>query len=285
MDRKLTIYTLGIITGILSMIAAFIGLFNQNRVNLPDVINSRGDTIALYNLGIYAHDSIMIGAANRGTDLVVLTIGIPLLIIALWIYRKREAHGLFLLSGIFAYFLYLYATFSLSIAYNRLFLVYIIIFGISFFGFILTLLKLSHILFQKSLKIQKTWIPYYLIIMGLVAGILWAVDPITSLFLNTFPKMSIYPTLFTHAFDLAIIVPISILSGILMRKKNPLGTLLAIPVLMIITMLFPSICASTYFQHQAGLIFTPQEIIGYIVSFLTLGIFGFISLRQLYRTL
>jgi hypothetical protein len=285
MYRKSTIYQLGFITGFLSMIVALIGLLYQENLNLPDVINTRGELVSLYGIGIYAYDSIMIGAANRGTDLVVLLFGIPLLIISLLIYKKREEQGLFLLSGTFAYFFYLYATFSLSIAYNRYFIVYIIIFGISFFGVILTLLKLSHILFQKALKTQKTWIPYYLIIMGLIAGILWAVDPITSLLLGTIPKMSIYPTLYTHAFDLAIIVPISILSGIFMRKKHPLGIILSIPVLMIITMLFPGILASTYFQYKAGLTFSPQEIIGFIVSFLILGIFGLISLRQIYRTL
>jgi hypothetical protein len=78
----------------------------------------------------------------------------------------------------------------------------------------------------------------------------------------------------TDAIDLAVITPTTIVAGALILRRNPVGYLVAFPLLGLIVMLLPAIVLMTVFQVQASVVFTPGEIVGPIAGFGVLGLFA-----------
>lgn len=74
-------------------------------------------------------------------DYVTLFVGIPLLLILLFIIQKEGLRGRLVLGGVLAYFFVTYLFFLVMAMYNRYFLVYSYLMGASFFALALTLLS------------------------------------------------------------------------------------------------------------------------------------------------
>ena len=87
----------------------------------------------------------------------------------------------------------------------------------------------------------------------------------------------------TYSLDLAVVAPSAALAGLLVRRREPLGYLMAAPLLVIIVLLLPTISLSTALQAAAGISFTPAEIIGPVAVFGVLGVVGARLLCRLLR--
>jgi hypothetical protein len=95
--------------------------------------------------------------------------------------------------------------------------------------------------------------------------------------------LDVYSTPVTYALDLAVITPAAALAGLLVRRHNPLGYLLAGPLLVTIVLLLPTIALSTALQSAAGISFTAAEVVGPIAGFGILGVIGAWLLVRLLR--
>ncbi|MEA5507218.1 hypothetical protein VB735_29810 [Halotia wernerae UHCC 0503] len=133
---------------LLAAVAASIGLFWQDGGQSFSFTTLHGQTVQIYGQGLYRYDTLFSAAGSRGTDAVTLFLAIPLLIICLSFYRRGSLRGALLLIGALFYFLYVYAGFALgTVTYNRLFLLYVVLFSISLFTFVfaLTTIDLQHL--------------------------------------------------------------------------------------------------------------------------------------------
>lgn len=83
-----------------------------------------------------------------------------------------------------------------------------------------------------------------------------------------------YTTLFTLAFDSAVITPAAVLTGIFLLQGKPLGYLLAAPILILCTLVGVVVIGQTISQAIAGLIFPVGVYIGMIGSWVVLGGFA-----------
>ena len=90
----------------LALIAAGVGLFWQDAGRPFTFTTLRGQTVAMYGRGLYRFDTRFMGAGNRGTDAIMLTLGIPLLIVATLRYRRGSPRWGLLLVGTLVYFVY-----------------------------------------------------------------------------------------------------------------------------------------------------------------------------------
>src|SRR5919202_6624948 len=68
-----------------------------------------------------------------GQDVVTLVVGIPLLVVSMWLARRNSTRGLFLWTGGLFYFAYSYYFYVIG-GFNALFLVYIAIVSTSLYG-------------------------------------------------------------------------------------------------------------------------------------------------------
>lgn len=273
--------------GILALVAAGTGLLYNDGGETFTFVTSRGEEVQIYGQGLYRNDSLMIGAGNRGSDAVVLGLGLPLLALAMYLTKKGSNMGKLLLTGVLAFFLYLYATFALSIAYNQLFLIYVALLALSLYGFILAIIPIlaqdSSTLFPSGYK--KKWIGRLMMIAGIFTALAWLSEPLADLLTGHEPLLRNTPTLFTHALDLAVILPPLIYAGWKIVKGDSWGYLLGFPPLFVLAMLCPAIVSMTISQILAGVEFTPGEFAVFICAFVILGVFAGAALVSILKNL
>jgi hypothetical protein len=121
---------------------------------------------------------------------------------------------------------------------------------------------------------------------GLVTLFVWLEPLIGSISEGTAPELlDGYTTMVTDALDLGIITPLTIISGILILRKKPLGYKIAFPLLGIILLSLPTITLTTFIQLHNGVTFTMAEIIGPISGFSGLGVLSLIIMIIILRKL
>jgi hypothetical protein len=98
----------------------------------------RGDPATLDGRGLYRFDTVFAAAGQRGTDVVVLLVVVPLLAWAVWRYRRGRPSAVLVWAGALLALLYVYAGPALgTVAYNNMFLVYVAVLSASLSAFVL----------------------------------------------------------------------------------------------------------------------------------------------------
>lgn len=266
---------LSALIGVLALIAVGAGFFWPTDGAPFTFMNVRGQAVPMYGQGLYRYDTLFTGAANRGNDGVTLLVAIPLLAYATLRYRQGSLRGSLLLLGTLVYYLYLYGSYSLGIAFNPLFLVYIALFSLSLFTFVLIFTTIDRPMLAEHLAadLPRRGIASFMIVSGLVTTVIWLQPLLDALLQNRTPALlGSYTTTITDVLDLGIITPSLLLAGIWIWRRNPLGYLIAFALLVLELMLTPMIVAQSISQLQAGIAFTPAEIIGPISGFAVLGL-------------
>lgn len=245
----------------------------------------RGEPVTLYGRGLYEFDSRFVGAGNRATDAVVLLGGVPLLVIALQCYRRSSPAGELLLLGTFAFFLYVYGTYAVGIAYNRLFLLYVVIFSASLFA----LVRLANTLFDRidtrafALGSRRR-LGWFMLASGAVLVVVWGLPLLASLVDGSTPaRLDTYTAFVTYALDLGVILPAAITSGVLLLEARREGYVVAAGLLVIEVFLAPLIGLQTLVQLDAGEDFTAVEVMGPIGGFVVLAGIAAVALLSILR--
>lgn len=257
----------------LTLITAGVGLFWQAGAPFP-FTTLRGETVQMYGQGLYRYDSYFKAPILRGTDAVVLGAGLPLLLLAFRLYRRGSLRGGLVLTGALSFFLYYGASLAFSVAFNRLFPVYVALLSVSFFAFIsaLTALDAASLAARLSARLPRRGLAAFLIVAGLGVFSIWASELIGPVLDGRTPaNLGADTSLFTHAFDIAIIAPVVVLTGLAVLRREPLGYLLAAPLLVLCTLIGLVVIAQTVAQTLAGITFPIGVYIGMIGSWIILG--------------
>lgn len=260
----------------LAIVIAAVGLLWQNDGAAFSIPTYRGQIADIYGTGIYADDTLFVAGNNKASDLVTLFLGIPLLASALVLYRAGSFRGRLLLLGTLGYFVYIGASYSLgAVAYNELFLLYVAMFSAALFGLIATFFTFDRVTVDRHFATHppRRWIGIFMVISAVVTLIVWVMEPVGSLVEGRLPKrLDVYSTLFTHAFDMAIIVPAAMIAGLLILRRSPQGYVVAFSLLILEAMLAPLIATATLVQIRLGIDFTTGEVVGPIVGFTTIAV-------------
>ncbi len=253
------------------------GLFWQNGGSPSDFTTLHGQTVQMYGQGIYAFDTSFKAPILRGTDALTFFICVPLLVVALLLYRRGSLRGGLFLVGVLSYFLYNSASLTLGVAYNPSFLLYAAFFSASLFAFILafTAVDTRQLAAHVSPGLPHRAIAALMFVSGLGLLFVWLGDIIPPLLHGTYPAIASYTTEVTYVFDLSIIVPVLILTGIFLLRRAPLGYLLAPMMLVMLTIVGLMVTLQTVFQTLAGITLTPGELIGKAGSFVILALVAF----------
>lgn len=262
---------------LLALVTAGAGLLWQGGNGPAAFTSLHGETVELYAKGLYRYDSIFKAGANKGSDLVTIIIGVPLLIITTRMYRRGSLRGHVLLTGSLVWFLYAYASQALATTYNEFFLIYVVLFSASLFAFVLAFssIDLSTLATRFSARLPRRSAGIFMILSGLVPLIVWLEPLLSALIRAESPALLDHSTtMVTEVLDLGIIVPAAILSGLLILRRAPLGYLMAFSLLILEVMLAPMIAAQTAFQVAAGVSFTTAMIVGPIAGFTAIAVIG-----------
>ncbi len=131
-----------------------------------------------------------------------------------------------------------------------------------------TALDLGTLPLEVVARLPRRFPAILLLAGGAVIFFVWLEPLVTALARGRPPALlGTYTPEVTFALGLAIITPATVLSGLWIPRRNPLGCRLAFPQLGTVVMLLPGISVSTAWQVAAGVAFTPGEIVGPIAGF------------------
>lgn len=97
MKFKKTISWLVLVIAVLSLFCSAIGVFSSYGGGKYEYQSFHGQTITIYGKGIYQNDSLSIAAQGIAQDVITMVLGIPLLIISLYLARRNSLKGRLLL--------------------------------------------------------------------------------------------------------------------------------------------------------------------------------------------
>jgi len=213
---------------ILTLIAALSGVWPVQGTPYP-LTNFRGEQVTINARGLYYWDTLSSAAQTQANDLVTLVLGLPMLAISFWLTLRGSLRGRLILTGTLGFVLYTYITMCFGAAYNHLFLVYVALFSLSFYAFILSMMSfdLKTLPSHFSEKLPRGWIAGLLFFAAAFLAFAWLGRIAATFAPGNVPALENTTSMFIQAMDLGLIVPLCVLSGVLLLRRNPWGYLLA----------------------------------------------------------
>lgn len=246
MKFKKSISILVLCIVILSLVSCLTGLFSKGGTGEYEYQTITNEMVKIYGSGIYKNDSVDVVAQGKASDLITLVMGIPLLLISLCFTRKGSFRGKLILTGTLGYFLYTFMSYAFLWMYNSFFIVYVALMSLSLFAFILSMMSfdVGTITSNFKDKLPVKLLGGYQIFLAFAVGMLWLGKIAPSIFNGAVPVgLGHYTTLVIQGMDLGIIIPGTILSGILLIKRNPYGYLLSSVLIIKFITMITCICA------------------------------------------
>ncbi len=263
------------------LIVTLTGLFSTGGPGPNTVTSIHGKEVRLYGQGIYQFDSYFRAPIARGTDAVTLFAALPLLVVTYLKYRKGSLKSALFMTGILTYFVYNSASMALGVAYNNLFLAYVIYFSLSFFSFILAFFSIDHDNLPSRILpgFPHRGASFLLFFAGLSVFV-WLSEILGPLFQGIYPpNLDNYTTEITYVIDLGLIPPACYIAGFMLRKKKPHAYALTFMMLSLLVMIGLVVICQSVFQAMAGIYLTIGQYIGFSGTFTILGL---VAIRVLY---
>jgi hypothetical protein len=215
---------------LLAFIATVLGIFSSAGPGAYTYSSIRGEQVLIYGKGFYRDMSAEVAPQGIAQDVVTLCLGIPLLLWSFYLLRRKTLRGLLLLAGVLMYFFVTYLFYTMMGMYSQLYLLHLLLLSCSFFAFCLVSYTLYRNADPGSFNpiLKRRLVGGFLIFCAVTIGLLWLSVVFPPLLQNRIPKeVEHYTTLVVQALDLAILLPLSFISGRLLWKGNRAGYLLA----------------------------------------------------------
>jgi hypothetical protein len=288
MKQQTTLNWLVPLIAILAAITASIGLFSTSGEGPFQFTTLHHETVEIYGKGLYQFDTPLIAVGYRVGDAFTLIVGIPLLLISFWVYRRGSLRGKVLLTGTLLFFLYNFGSLALGAAYNNLLLVYIVLTMATFLGGTGMLLSFDLQTFPRlfSEGMPRRGVSNFFIISGIALFSIWLfLSIVPALLAGGVPaELASYTTVITFVVDMGIIAPVLVVTGILLRRREPLGYVLSSVLLIFIDALGISLLIMGIAQQIGGLM-NMGQFIGFVISFAVLTAFSLRYTVALFRNL
>jgi hypothetical protein len=284
-----TVRALSWLVGPLALLASGVGLLWRPGSDPTGFTTARQQQVELSGGGLYHYDTVFVAAGQRGTDVVTLCLGIPLLVWVTARYRHGSVRGALLTTGTLGYFLYVYGSMALgTVAYNDLFLVYVLAAAASLYALVVAFrsVDVAELGQQVSANAPHRALGIFMLVSGLVTVVVWTTPIVAALVSGQVPeRLDSYSTPVTTTLDVAVIAPAAVLAGLLLLRRNALGYLVAMSLLVLEAMLAPLLIAQTLSQLMAGVTFPTGQIMGPIVGFAAIGAAALWALTAILRNI
>ena len=270
---------------LLLIIVSLCGVLSLDFSNAWSYINQYGDEVKLFGSGIYKDDSYFKAPIFIGSDLCVLFFLVPLFVISLIKdLRASTAKTQLRLVSIEAISLYYAVSMCIGVKYNRIFVLYVILFSLLFFTLIKRMRDLSaNNYFYKMKKSDAA----FLIFSGISLCLAWWPDIIPTILNGTSLNLiENYTTEPTYVLDLGIISPLCFISLFLLKKKDSFGLVLYAILLQSIIVVAVMMITQSAVQFASGVEIPLPALVSKSIIFVILGIFALaLDRRRQHQTL
>ena len=280
-NKKTTIF-LVILIALLASIATITGITSSDGPGKYNYTSIRGEDVTVYGQGLYKHMSADVAIQGIAQDYITLFAGVPLLLISLFFALSGSLKGRFLLAGVLNYFFITYLFYMNMAMYNQFFLVYIVLTGLSFFAFAISVLSIGVKDLPEKFRNQTPirFVGIILIINSILIALLWLSMVVPPLLDKTIYPDAVdhFTTLTVQGFDLSLLLPISFVGGWLLLRRNSYGYLISTVTIIFLSILMTALIAKIIAMANAGVNEIPAVFI--IPSITIVAITGSISMLK-----
>lgn len=176
-------------------------------------------------------DSEAIRTAWFVNDLITLFVAVPIMMGSIYFASKGSLKGSLVWVGSLWYMLYNYVFYMYGAAFNAFFLIYILLFVLSVYSLILTLVQINVMKLRSQLldRAPTKAVSTFLFAFAAALGFPWVIWTLRFIQLGETPS---FEMTIVFATDLSFLVSVLIFSGILLRKKNAWGVVLSAMVML-----------------------------------------------------
>ena len=270
---------------LLLIIVSLCGILSLDFSNAWSYINQYGDEVKLFGSGIYKDDSYFKAPIFIGSDLCVLFFLVPLFVISvIKDLRASTAKTQLRLVSIEAISLYYAVSLCIGVKYNRIFVLYVILFSLLFFTLIKRMRDLSANNYSYEMKKSDA---VFLIFSGVSLCVAWWPDIIPTILNGTsLSLIENYTTEPTYVLDLGIISPLCFIALFLLRKKDSFGLVLYAILLQSIIVVAVMMITQSAVQFASGAEIPLPALVSKSLIFVILGIFALaLDRRRQHQTL
>jgi hypothetical protein len=230
---------------LMAMAASGAGVFMRGEGGYASGTSVRGESFQYATSGVYKWNAQRVVAEGVGWDIVTLFLAVPAALIAAYFVARGSYRGRLFAVGALAYFAYQFLEYATYWAYGPLFLLYIAIFGTSFAGLAWIIPGLRPGSFDRRVSSRfpaKTMAGICLFMAALLLY-MWLSMIIKSMGGAVQGLLLGQSTLVIQAYDLGIIVPLLVLTGIATLRRRPLGYFLCAVMVVKAAMMASAISA------------------------------------------
>ncbi len=247
-DERLALSILSVLAMILLLAASLTAIVLDDGGAPYPFTTPRGEQVEIYGgAGPYQFDNTYKAITFRSFTWANLAVVLPLFITGLWLYRRGRFRGKLLLAALFAYLAYIYLIGAMGNAFNALFLVWTALFSIGGIGLRMTLTQIDLAALPARLagNFPRKPVAVYVLAVGLILLAQYLSEVIAA-YTNGNPPASLdhYTTLELASLELGIIVPLHILGGLALWRRQTWGYLAATVLAFVALMVFVSLSIS-----------------------------------------
>ena len=249
-------------------------------------MNQYGETIRIWGSGIYAHDSFFKAPIQIGTDITVLFVVVPLTLYSFAKFRKEQSMERYIQNfGYISVLLYYSSCLAFGVTYNRLHLVYILLFSACLFSVNVLLAFFYKTENEENIGVNSFFtkgMKVFLILSGFSLLVSWLPDSISTLIKDSpLALIEVYTTEPTHVLDMGIISPLLFITYYLCKKEKFIGYVLFRMILIVCQIIGIMLTLQTVFQILAGIELPIPVLITKDFTFIILAAFALYFDRKL----
>jgi hypothetical protein len=262
--------------GVLALLAttsSLVGLLVGGGPGRHVVTTARGASVTVYGKGIYAADSWLVGAGNRGQDIAILIVEVPLLLLTLWWYRRGRPVAAVALTGVLAFFAYFYVSMTFATAENRLFPLYVAAASLAGFALVVVARRIDPIRVATALPDHpgRGALATYLLAVAAALTLAWLPGlAVTAISGDIAAKVGPYTSSVTDALDLGLVVPVAVIAAVQLLRGRPEGSVMTLVMLIVNVCIGILLMAQGITQLASGVPMTIGEIIAKMLTFAVL---------------
>lgn len=246
-------------------IATLGGILSNDGAAPYTYVSIRGEQVLIYGKGIYQHMSAEVAPQGIAQDVITLFVGVPLLLVSFYLFKKRKKFAPALLGGVLGYFLVTYLFYLVMGMYNALFLIYVLLAGSSFYAFYQLMSGYLSVSNPPQFR-YSMWVKfagYFLMVNALLISLLWLSIVVPPLFQGTIiPKeVAHYTTLVVQGLDLAILLPASFVVGWQLKNQMPSGFVWGPVYLVFLSLLMTALTAKVVSMGILGYHIIPAVVL------------------------
>jgi hypothetical protein len=278
MKQARTITILTVLIAILAVIYTLITLISSGGPGPQEFTTIHGQVIHTWGYGIYQNMSEDVAPQGLAQDVVTLSVGVPLLLIALIWARRRSTRGTMMLAGVLGYFMVTFIFYLMMSMYHQLFLLLVALAGLSFFAFVLAMMSISGEVQVGAIpvRIPHKFFGGFLVFNAVMITLLWLQVVVPPLWQGTIPpQVQHYTTLVVQALDLAILLPASFVAGVLLYRRHRWGLILGPIYLVFLSLMMAALTAKLIAMASLGQPVIPAIFI--IPAFMMVAVVGAIQ--------